>query len=79
MTAVNFFNNQKQPTNLYQKIKKKDEKMHERNNRYRVDHLSEDEEKHALYLLTMAGHYLEGKLTVIKFLQKYIKSYQIIL
>ena len=34
MTAVNFFNNQKQPTNLYQKIKKKDEKMHERNNRY---------------------------------------------
>ena len=71
MTAVNFFNNQKQPTNLYQKIKKKDEKMHERNNRYRVDHLTKEEEKHALYLLTMAGHYLEGFIDCIDELDNY--------
>ena len=73
MKAVNFFkNNQSVVSNpLYKKILNKEEKMHQRNNRYKIDHLSEEEQKHALYLLTLAGHYLEGFIDCLDELDNY--------
>lgn len=65
MTAIAYFNapadlEPRRVTGKYLEITKKSAKTHERKNRVRHDHLTEEEKKKVSFTLTMSSHYLEG-------------------